>query len=266
MRLGFATAIHTYPDVLLIDEVLTVGDLAFQQKCLERIEKYKEDGRTIVLVSHSLEDVQKHCERTLWLRQGTVESLGPSETVVEEFRNQLRSETVGRTPSREATRAGSAGVELVLQENRFGSLEMEVERVRLLDSSGRETTEIPSGGALSVEVSYHAPDPIESPIFAISISDESHVHACDVNTANGGLILPTLKGQGRLLLHFERLDLSSGVHFVSVGVYEKLWAYAYDFHWRVYPLRILSDRIEPAIMSPPRRWELQAETSTRRLA
>jgi lipopolysaccharide transport system ATP-binding protein len=261
MRLGFATAIHTYPDVLLIDEVLTVGDLAFQQKCLERIDEYKADGCTIVLVSHSLDDVRNHCERTLWLRDGRVARLGPSETVLEEFRNDLFSETLRRTPAT-GTSAGAAGADLVLKENRFGSQEMEIERVRLLDAAGRETGEIQSGAALSVEISYRAPGPIPAPIFAVSITSENDVHCCDVNTDTGGLAMPVLEGRGRLLLHFDRLDLSGGDHFVNVGVYEERWAYAYDFHWRAYPLRVDALPMETAIMSPPRRWELASRTST----
>ena len=261
MRLGFATAIHTYPDVLLIDEVLTVGDLAFQQKCLERIDKYKADGCTIVLVSHNLEDLRNHCGRTLWLRDGRVARLGPSATVLEEFRNDLFSESLRRTPATVSS-AGGAVADLVLKENRFGSLEMEIERVRLLDAAGRETDEIHSGGALSVEISYHAPRPIHSPVFAVSITSENDVVCCDVNTDAVGLALPALEGRGRLLLHFERLDLSSGIHFVNVGVYEGRWAYSYDFHWRAYRLRVHAERRETAIMSPPRRWELAGEPST----
>ncbi|HEY7472229.1 MAG TPA: ABC transporter ATP-binding protein [Gemmatimonadota bacterium] len=264
MRLGFATAIHAEPDVLLIDEVLTVGDLAFQQKCLDRIEQYRKDGCTIVLVSHSLDDVQRHCERALWLREGRVARLGPAENVVEDFRREMMNETLRRTPA-ETESVAAGGVDLVPRHNRFGSLDMVIEGVRLLDGA-RETTEIHSGGALSIEISYLAPESIPSPIFAVSISDQQDVHACDVSTANGGLVLPALRGRGRVVLHLDRLDLSRGAYFVNVGVYEADWAYAYDFHWRAYPLRVISDLTEPAIMSPPRRWELQAELSARHLA
>jgi lipopolysaccharide transport system ATP-binding protein len=250
----------------LIDEVLTVGDLAFQQKCLERIDLYKREGCTIVLVSHSLEDIRLHCERTLWLRDGKVARLAPSEIVVEEFRNEMMSETERRTPS--DSHGGMAGgrIDLVLKENRFGSLEMEIQEVRLLDAAGNETAEIRSGSGLSVEISYSAPQPMDSPIFSVSLSDQNNVHVCDVSTANGGLVLPALHGPGRVVLHLDRLDLSGGSYFVNVGIYERDWGYAYDFHWRVYEIRVVSDLREPAVMSPPRRWELHTRTSARHLA
>ena len=256
MRLGFATAAHTDADVLLIDEVLTVGDLAFQQKCLERIERYKSDGCAVVFVTHSLEEVRQHCERALWLREGEIAALGSPETVIEQYRSEMIGETRRRTPA--ATREAGSGREgLVLNENRFGSLEMEIENVRLLDAAGRETDEIHAGGALSVEIGYHAPDPVPAPIFNVSISNHEGRNSCDVSTEGSGLVLPTLHGRGVVLLHLERLDLGTGSHFVNVGVHERAWAYAYDFHWHVYALTVQSGFSDPAPLSPPRRWELR---------
>jgi lipopolysaccharide transport system ATP-binding protein len=262
MRLGFATAAHTDADVLLIDEVLTVGDLAFQQKCLERIERYKSDGCAVVFVTHSLDEVLEHCERTLWLRGGEVAALGSSDVVIDQYRSEMSDETRRRTPPA-IERSDPAKDALILNENRFGSLEMEIERVRILDSAGSETEEVHGGSAVSVEISYHAPEPIASPIFSVSISNQNDVHCCDISTESSGLLLPILHGRGRMVLHLERIDLGAGIHFINVGVHERSWAYAYDFHWHVYRLRLLSERREPAVMSPPRHWELQADVPPR---
>jgi lipopolysaccharide transport system ATP-binding protein len=256
MRLGFATAAHTDADVLLIDEVLTVGDLAFQQKCLQRIERYKSDGCAVVFVTHSLEEVGQHCERTLWLRSGRMAALGPSADVIEGYRTEMIGETRRRTPSELGETDPERG-HLVLNENRFGSLEMRVEGVRLLDPEGNETDEIDAGDPLTVEISFHAPAPIHAPIVSVSISDEKDVRGCDVSTEASGLVLPTLHGKGTLLLHLERLDLTAGAHYVSVGIHERAWAYAYDFHWRAYPFTVSASFADPAPLAPPRRWELR---------
>ena len=256
MRLGFATAAHTDADVLLIDEVLTVGDLAFQQKCLQRIERYKSDGCAVVFVTHSLEEVQQHCERALWLRAGRAVALGSPGEVVERYRSEMIGETRRRTPSAVPETDPDRG-HLVLNENRFGSLEMVIEGVRLLDREGNQTDEISGGDPLSIELSYYAPAPVPSPIANVSISDGKDMRECDVSTEASGLLLPTLHGRGVLVLHLERIDLSVGTHYVSVGIHERAWAYAYDFHWRAYPLTVGGGWADPAPLAPPRRWELR---------
>lgn len=257
MRLGFATAAHIDADILLIDEVLTVGDLAFQQKCLERIERYKSDGRAVVFVSHSLAEVVRHCERTLWLRKGELAGLGDSKGVTDQYRSEMSGETRRRTPTDIEPRTTPAGADLVLNENRFGSLEIEIENVRFFDGTGRETSEIHTGGALSVEIEYSARDPISSPIFSVSIFSGSDVLLLDVSTQGSGLVLPTLQGRGSLVLHLDRLDVGGGSHYVNVGVHERAWSYAYDVHLRAYTLTVHSSISERAALSPPRRWELR---------
>jgi lipopolysaccharide transport system ATP-binding protein len=259
MRLGFATAVHSDPDVLLIDEVLTVGDLGFQRKCLRRIEEYKAAGCAIMLVSHSLEDVEQHCERALWLHRGRVAAYGDPAQVVEPYRTAMLDETRRRAPEGPHTRTTSRGYQLVLHQNRSGSLEMEIDDVRLLDTSGRETEEIERGEALTVEIHYHAPEPIHSPIFNVSIANERDFHCCDVNTQAAGLVLPDLHGRGRLVLHLGRLDLAAGEYFVNVGAYEAEWSHVYDSHWRAYPLRVRSQQVDAGVLSPPRRWELHQD-------
>jgi lipopolysaccharide transport system ATP-binding protein len=256
MRLGFATAVHTDPDVLLIDEVLTVGDIGFQRKCLERIREYKAAGCAIVFVSHSLAEVEQECERALWLHKGRVAAYGEAAHVAEEYKTAMLNETRRRTSTSRATRTLPGGVELVLNENRFGSLEMEIEQVRLLNAAGYPTDEVERSGRLSVEIGYHVPEPIESPIFNVSISNDRDVECCDVNSDSGGLTVPRLHGRGRVVLHFGRLDLAAGEYFVNVGVYESAWSYTYDYHWRVYSLRVKADQSDGGFLSPPRRWEL----------
>jgi len=85
MRLGFAVAANIIPDILLVDEVLAVGDEAFQRKCLRRIEEFRTEGRTIVFVSHDLDTVRRICQRTLWLDHATVQAVGPTDDVVNAY-------------------------------------------------------------------------------------------------------------------------------------------------------------------------------------
>jgi lipopolysaccharide transport system ATP-binding protein len=250
MRLAFAVAVHTNPQVMLVDEFLSVGDLSFQAKCLDRIAQLKAEGCAIILISHSPEQVEQMCDRALWLRHGEIVAYGEPTVVAGQYRSDMRSLTAKLTPSRPPQRTNS-GVELRVNENRFGSLEMEITDVRLLPVS-----EIRSGDSLCVEINYQAPQPIDAPIFGISISREDGQVCCDTSTEAMGLSLPLIQGRGQIKLHLERLDLGGGEYFVDVGVYEQTWAYAYDYHWHVYPLVVRSIVKEKGILCPPRRWEI----------
>jgi lipopolysaccharide transport system ATP-binding protein len=250
MRLAFAIAIHANPQVLLVDEFLSVGDLAFQSKCLHRIQDMKQDGCTIVLISHDVRQVEQLCDQAMWLKRGQVVAYGTPEVVVGQYvaetQVELRRETLTRMPQTAQGRT-KAGVELHLNQNRFGSLEVEIIDVRLLPGE-----QIQSGESLTVEIEYHVPSAIAQPIFSVAISREDGQVCLDVNTAEQPL--DQIEGKGLLRLQCDRLDLSDGQYFVDVGIYAQDWSYAYDFHWHVYPLRVLSP-IKQGVVCPPHHWD-----------
>ena len=257
MRLGFAVAVHTDPEILLIDEILAVGDLAFQHKCLDRIAQFKAQGCTIILVSHYVSSIQQLCDEALWLRRGRLVAYGPADEVTSRYAEEMSAETRLRTPARHPNVHTPAGAELRVNENRFGSIEMEITAVRLLDQAGFPVTELDSGNPLKVEIEYHAPTPIPEPIFGITISREDGQICYDTSTAAAGIHLPTVHGSGQITFHAERLDLIGGPYYVDVGVYEREWAYAYDYHWHVYSLLVRATGGEKGILRPPHRWEVK---------
>lgn len=256
MRLAFAIAIHTDPEVLLIDEFLSVGDVSFQAKCLDRIRQIKSQGCAIVYISHSPEQIKDLCDRALWLRQGQIVDYGEPEIVAGQYLAEMHSETRKRTPSRPPQQT-EAGTELRVSENRFGSLEVEMTKVRLLPN-----TEIKSGDLLQVEIEYWAPQRIEAPIFSVSIHREDDIVCCDFNTESQGLSIPDIEGQGKIMLCLDQLDLTRGQYFIDVGIYEKDWTYAYDYHWHAYPLLVHSSPNGQGIFNPPTRWKIESKNTS----
>jgi lipopolysaccharide transport system ATP-binding protein len=256
MRLAFAVAVHIEPDILLIDEVLAVGDIAFQRKCLDRIGQFKKQGCAVVLVSHEAALVRQMCDQALWLRHGEVVAQGEADIVVGQYVAEMTAETKRRTPQDQPPILTPGGTELAINKNRFGSLEAEVTGVNLCDAQNRPVTEITSGQPLNVTISYQASIPM-APIFGLTISRPDGFICYDTSTAATGLATPTLTGNGQILLSLERLDLIPGDYFVDVGIYEHNWAYAYDYHWHVYPLTVAGNSLEKGVLRPPHRWELQ---------
>lgn len=255
MRLAFSVAAHIEPDVLLIDEVLAVGDISFQQKCMDRIDQFKANGCTILLVSHDPDLISDQCDEAMWLRDGRMVSYGPAAMVADQYLGERKSETERRTPREWPVLKTSMGTELHINENRVGSMEMEIVDVRLTDRKGAPVSEIDSGDPLRVEIEMMSPQAIESPIFGVKITREDDKILCDCSTAANGLILPVIQGRGKIMLEFERLDLTGDRYYIDVGVYKRDWAYAYDYHWHAYPLTIRARENTEGLMLPPYRWE-----------
>lgn len=256
LRLAFAVATHIHPEILLIDEILSVGDLAFQQKCLERITRFRLEGSAILVVTHDTNLVRNMCDEVIWLREGKIVTQGPPEKTVQQYISAIREATERRTPHTGEVTATKFGTELRLNENRFGSLEMQIVEVSLLTADGLPATDLQSGEPLRIGIRYHAPQPIESPIFSVSISKEDGFVCFDTSTAIAGLPLPDLSGTGAIHLNLERLDVVGGRYFVDVGVFRHDWAYAYDYHWHTYPIEVSPNREEKGILKPPINWEL----------
>jgi lipopolysaccharide transport system ATP-binding protein len=261
MRLAFAVAAHIDPQILLIDEVLAVGDIAFQRKCLERIAQFKQQGCTILLVSHEPGQINSLCDEVIWLRGGQVVAHGPTEQVVEAYVASMEATTRDLTPQSTAEVTLPSGVTLRMGENRFGSQDMQIVGVRLLNTRGAATHTIGGGEALTVAIDYRASHPIERPICGVSISRNDGTICFDTSTDGVDLPLMSTQRAGTIQLHIERLDLVGGTYFVNVGLYEHSWAYAYDYHWHGYPLEVQAPRVEKALLYPPHRWNLQADDS-----
>jgi len=252
MRLAFSVAVHTDPQILLVDEFLSVGDLSFQSKCLNCIAEMKEQGCAIVLVSHDVSQVERLCDRALWLKKGTVMAYGEPTVVAGQYTMEMRSQTQQRTPHH-PIQLSASGTELRVNENRFGSMEVEIINVQLLPAS-----EINRSDGLNVTIEYLASKPVEMPIFSVSISREDGQVFFDSNTQNMGITLPIIQDKGKIGLQIERLDLIGGRYFINVGIYAADWEYAYDFHWHVYSLTVKSNICGTGVLSPPCQWELKS--------
>lgn len=258
MRLAFAVAVHSEPDILLIDEVLAVGDLAFQQKCLDRIAQFKKAGCTIILVSHDMTLVRQLCDEALWLREGHLVRHDAPRLVIDDYIDEIRTETRRRTPAEGPILRTAMDTELRVNENRLGSMELEITMVRLLQHNRSPATQVDSGDPLRVDIEYRAPKPLQSPIFTVSITREDGLICFDTNTSAAAMTIPTIQGAGKIILHMERIDLNEGVYYVDVGAYERSWSYAYDYHSQAYPLVIRSSTgTTKGVLRPPHRWEME---------
>ena len=250
MRLAFSVAVHARPEIMLVDEYLAVGDLAFQAKCNARIAKLREAGCAIVLVSHSMDQIRDHCDRALWLRQGMVVACDSAKSVATYYEQEMREGSVRRTP-KISSRKTFMGAELLPKENRFGSMEMEISDVILQPGHVRGC-----GDPLVIEIIYTCQSSLKSPIFSVSITRPDGTVCLDINTQSARVPITQVNGDGSIRLNIDRLDIAPGTYFVNVGVFEASWSHAYDFHWHAYQLLVEGGSAHKGILAPPCRWEM----------
>jgi lipopolysaccharide transport system ATP-binding protein len=193
VRLAFAVAAHLEPEILIVDEVLAVGDAKFQQKCITKMEEVSQEGRTILFVSHRTASIQALCNRAIWLEEGCLRLDGDSETVVNEYLSSLLTDSGGVATS--------------------GCGRLEIERVTLKTPSGDTSNLFPSGGSLTIEVHYHARKPILRPHLWLGITGKSgFLFAGQMNL--DGFCPERLEGRGIMSCTFEQLPLLPRQRFI----------------------------------------------------
>lgn len=227
-RLGFAVATDVNPDILIIDEVLSVGDTAFQQKSIERIQGFRAAGATILFVSHSLGMVEAMCDRILWLDHGQVMADGNPDAVIRRYR--------GDDAKIEARRLSE--VAGVAPNQRWGTGRIEIVRVRLLNRQGAEKTVFRTGDMLTVEMQYRCNESVLSPTFGMAIHRQDGTHVTGPNTGFAGVRLPKLETPGTVTYRIPYLPLLEGLYHISVAVHNQEDTEMFDYHDRAYSFRV----------------------------
>jgi lipopolysaccharide transport system ATP-binding protein len=255
LRLAFGVVAQLQPEALLIDEVIAVGDLRFQRKCIDRIDELRASGTTLLVASHDLDYIVANCDRVLWLQAGVVRASGDAAAVAAEYREAMRSATLDRTPAAEP---GSRAGHLELRRNRYGSQEATIDEVTLHGGADEAASEILTGSGLTVGLTLSSRNgPVREPIVGVAIHRVSDGVICyESNTESDGVRLGSLDGRVRVELQFDRLDLLPGEYLLDAGLYRADWEFAYDFHWQAYPLNVVGSRGDQGIFRPPHRWEV----------
>ncbi len=233
VRLGFAVAVHTDPEILLVDEVLAVGDQNFQHKCLERIAEMKNQGITICYVSHDLGTVRKLCSQAVWIEDATVQASGDVANTISAYLQHMASVEEARLSVKTPT-----APPVQRQPRRWGTRDAEITSVRFLDREGREKKVFRVGEPWEVRMSYQARECIERPIFGLAVHRQDGVHVCGPNTSFADLDIPFIESQGEIIYRVDSLPLMEGTYEVSVAVHNQADTIMYDYQDRLYSFRV----------------------------
>ena len=282
MRLGFAVAIHVDPDVLLVDEVLAVGDEGFTHKCLDKFGEFRRRGKTVLLVTHSLGLVERFCDEALWLDAGRAREHGDPRRIIDAYLTAVEQseEHLLATTTAKAVAAAAAGVaaasdvekqraapettsaqsgESELQdmfkavEGRWGSREVEITEVTLLNGAGEPSFVFHSGEAMAVRLTVSAKSPEVDFVFGVSLFNADGVCCYGTNTDLEEMASERLDGGGQVTFAIDSLDLVEGTYKLDVAVHKRD-GYPYDYHRLLYTFRVKSRTHDVGFYRPHHRW------------
>jgi len=249
VRLGFAVAVHTDPDVLLVDEVLAVGDEAFAHRCLRRIEEFLAAGKTLLLVSHSLDLVGGICDRVLWLDHGVQRMVGEPRRVIDAYRQQVADREGDEHRAAKERLDGEEG-----QGRRWGSGEVEIAAVRILGADGAERYHLESGEAVAFELEIRAARPLADFVFGIAVATPRGFECWGTNTDIEGFAPARLAGEATVRVVCPALRLAPGEYVVDVAVHAKDGA-PYDYRQRALGFTVTARTGGVGVYFPEHRWE-----------
>lgn len=244
VRLGFAVAVAADPDILLIDEVLAVGDEAFTRRCLDRLARMRQRGVTMVLVSHDLDLVTSFADRALYLDRGKIVAEGPADAVVARYRSDAAGDS-GRDDQLPAARED-------YDEKRWGNGDVEIDAVELL--VGEKRSRLVAGGSpccLRIRFSVHKP--AEDFVFGIAWHRSDGTLVSGHNTDLAGLVPRRLETDGEVSCEYDSLQLAPGEYLVDVAIHARN-GLAYDYWCDALKVRVTSEVEWPGVWSPTHRW------------
>ncbi len=259
MRLGFSVFAFLKPDLLVVDEALSVGDVFFQQKCMRRIDALRESGASFVFVSHDMAAVRRLCETTVVLEHGRVVYQGPTGEAINRYHAIVFPRAPGRPApqlaQREAESAASMSAGPSAAEVRAGSIlrpggrrhggrAAELQAVRITDEQGRGTLSVPLRDTLLIDLLIVAREPVESPSAGIALTDRLGNLAFSAGTGQLGHRLPALRAGESLVVRLSvRFSLQPGPYAVMLGVSEL--GHALDWHEDLGPIEVYHGGPDP---------------------
>lgn len=250
MRLAFSVAAHLETEILLVDEVLAVGDAAFQRKCLGKMGDVARAGRTVIFVSHQMAAVQTLCEKTLLLDQGRLRNIGVSSEIVREYIKNKIPQSAHFSPNHPRRGTGLA----------------RYTQARILDESGQNRNSLPMGGKLIVELEFKAQNPIQTPNFGVRIYNMLKQDVVAWRTEETIGEIPKLTMGGTVRLQVDELNLMPGIYYMALGLSDGFETHdlieeALELEivpHSIYPTGRIPSR-SPSIFFTPCSWDLQYE-------
>ncbi|MCJ7582976.1 MAG: ABC transporter ATP-binding protein, partial [Candidatus Aminicenantes bacterium] len=249
MRLGFSIAINVNPDVLLVDEVLSVGDAAFVPKCLDRIDDFRRRKKTILFVSHDLATVRKICDKVVWLKEGVIQTIGEPNRVVDAYLQDVADKQEEDFEKRTQRVNKEEIYDENRRENRWGKREVEITKTIITNADGKEKHVFSPDEGMIIEVNVEAYSEIKDFAFGIGLFNSQGICCYGTNTIIEELEPASISGKGKVHLKIDRLNLVNGTYYLDIAVHKRD-GYPFDYHRNLYSFLVSSSEKDVGIFRP----------------
>lgn len=247
VRLAFAVAINAHRDIILLDEVLAVGDAKFQEKCNHVFRQLKEQGKTVIYVSHSMASIKEFCDRAMLIHESEIDTIGSVDKVAHRY-FEINREDVNKK-----------GVKGTTGENRWGSGKIKIEEISLRDSKGKKRSNYKSGEDFSIQVKYKCKEPVDNSNFGFAIYRDDGTYCFDINTDLDKIDVKNYKkgDTGKITLKYKNVPLQRGTYYFKIGIFKDYIKETLDFLDRGPEFRITDETgKEHGLVRIDHEWEL----------
>lgn len=256
MRLAFSIAAAVDPEILLIDEILAVGDANFQRKCQNKLNTFKADGKTIVLVTHDLGSLERYCDRVLWLDHGEFKAYGDVQSVVQMYLEHVADQQRDKLIDIHEEELSDEVPAKTSRKKRWGSQEVEINAVEFYNGTKEPTYLFKTGDKMTIEIIYKAYNPVYEPVFGIGIFRDDETYCYGTNTHIEKINIPRIEGEGKVKFCVDQLNLTEGKYFLDIAVHLEDGT-PFDYQQRAYSFEVISMIKDLGVYRPIHRWEFE---------
>lgn len=261
MRLAFAVAINVDADILLIDEILAVGDANFQAKCFNKLKEVKANGTTIVIVSHSLGQIEQICERSIWIHEGQIRAEGTPREVHPEYMDFMGKKRQGIIEKEiEKKKNEQDKIEPdqkeVLVKSRWGNGNVRINHIRICDAENVERSAFKTGETVNFEITYIVEKPVKDAVFGIGIFRSDGVQCYGTNTQIDQMDDFDLILSGKFCIKFMDMSLLAGIYSIDFAIETKM-GLPIDYYTKACQIEFYSDISDVGISRLEHRWEME---------
>ena len=256
MRLAFSVAINVDADILLIDEILAVGDAGFQTKCFNRLKEIKAQGTTIVIVSHSLGQIEQICDRSIWIHKGLIRAEGDPRDVDPQYMDYMSADRKERSKQEDAKkREKEQAEEKEKNKKRWGDGDATIQSVTFLDAEGNETGTYTTGDAMKIRIAYSVKNPVEDAVIGIGIFRVDGLNITGTNTRIDKLPVFDLTEDGAVEIDIKDLNLLANNYWLDVAI-ERGAGIPVDYWRDCKRFQVFSKKDEVGVLSLTHNWNM----------
>ena len=254
-RLAFAVSINVEPDILIVDETLSVGDMRFQIKCMKRMKQMMENGVTVLFVSHDINAIRRICTKCIWLHEGIMKLYGETNAVCDQYMDFLKIKELDNEVAR-SIQADSHQKDINSFSARNEDVIAEIAEIRLLNQNGKKVDNINIFEKFIVEIVYDVYDEnIEAPVLGVALKRIDDEYICGVNTMLDEVVIPWRYGRNQYrLVYQDGLRVLGGAYYFDVAIFDNTATVPIHYWAKAVKITVCADYIGEGVCILPHRW------------